>query len=207
MFTEIFTLIGQIVILILIIIIIAFIITICLGKIFINKDILILPKLQIFLLDIFYSPMKKLAKLLKLDDTLIDKISIQTRNKLNYKKFKSIPPEDKLIFLPHCLRNKDCPGKLEYTGVNCIECNKCAIGIIKKEAEPLGYKIFIVPGSSFAKKIIKENKFKAVLGVACHEDLSQSMMLISDFYPQGVLLKKTGCYETKVNVKEVLEKL
>ena len=50
-----------------------------------------------------------------------------------------------------------------------------------------------------------ENKFKAVIGVACHEDLNQMMMLLSDFCPRGVLLKKTGCYETKVDVSEVLE--
>ena len=37
------------------------------------------------------------------------------------------------------------------------------------------------------------------------EDLNQMMMLLSDFCPQGVLLKKTGCYETKVDVKEVLD--
>ena len=50
-----------------------------------------------------------------------------------------------------------------------------------------------------------ENRFKSVIGVACHEDLSQMMMLLSDFCPQGILLKKTGCYETKVDVSEVLK--
>ena len=78
---------------------------------------------------------------------------------------------------------------------------------IKKKSEPLGYKLYIVPGSSFVKKIVMENKFQAVLGVACHEDLNQVMMLLSDFCPQGVLLEKTGCFETKVNVKKVFEKI
>ena len=36
---------------------------------------------------------------------------------------------------------------------------------------------------------------------------NQMMMLLSDFCPQGVLLEKTGCFETKVNVKKVFEKI
>ena len=67
--------------------------------------------------------------------------------------------------------------------------------------------MYIVPGSSFVKKIVMENKFQTVLGVACHEDLNQMMMLLSDFYPQGVLLERTGCFETKVNVKKYLKNL
>ena len=65
----------------------------------------------------------------------------------------------------------------------------------------------LFPGSSFVKKIVKENNFKAVIGVACHEDLNQMMMLLSDYCPQGVLLSKTGCFETKVDIKKVFEKL
>ena len=71
----------------------------------------------------------------------------------------------------------------------------------------MGYSLYIVPGSSFVKKIVKENNFKAVIGVACHEDLNQMMMLLSDYCPQGVLLSKTGCFETKVDIKKVFEKL
>ena len=43
--------------------------------------------------------------------------------------------------------------------------------------------------------------------MACHEDLNQMMMLLSDYCPQGVLLSKTGCFETKVDIKKVFEKL
>ena len=69
----------------------------------------------------------------------------------------------------------------------------------------MGYKVFIVPGSSFVKKIIQQNRFKSVVGVACHVDLNQTMMALSDFYPQGVLLSTSGCFETKVDISQVLE--
>ena len=33
------------------------------------------------------------------------------------------------------------------------------------------------------------------------------MTAFSDFAPQGVLLSRSGCFETKVDVKTVLEKI
>lgn len=201
----IYTLLGQIVVLVAAIIIILFIISLIFGLLSLRRGKLSFPKLLLFIIDLLYSPFKSIAKLLKLDDNLIDSISIQTRNDINKKKFKKIPAEKTLIFLPHCLRHRDCPAPLQKDGVKCTCCGLCSIGVIKKKATPKGYKIYIVPGSSFVKKIVYEQKFEAVIGVACHEDLNQMMMLLSDFCPQGVLLKKTGCYETKVDIKEVFE--
>ena len=173
----------------------------------VRRNIYLFPKFLLFIVDLLYSPFKTIANLLKFDEHLIDDIAIKFRDDINQEKFRKIPAEKTLIFLPHCLRHRDCPATLQKEGLNCTECGLCSIGVIKKKSEPLGYKLYIVPGSSFVKKIVKENKFKAVLGVACHEDLSQMMMLLSDFCPQGVLLDKTGCFETKVNVKKVFEKI
>ena len=196
---------GQIVVIVLVIIIILFIIFLISTLISLRRGKSSFPKLLLFIIDLLYSPFKSIAKLLKLDDNLIDSISIQTRNDINKKKFKEIPAEKTLIFLPHCLRHRNCPATLQKDGVKCTCCGLCSIGVIKKKATPKGYKTYIVPGSSFVKKIVYEQKFKAVVGVACHEDLNQMMMLLSDFCPQGILLKKTGCYETNVDVKEVLD--
>ena len=120
---------------------------------------------------------------------------------------KILLKKDILIFLPHCLRVADCEARLTKNGVECTECGRCSIGIIKSKAEPMGYGVFIVPGSSFVEKIIKEQKFKGILGIACYEDLNHMMMKLSDFAPQGVLLSRDGCFQTKVDVKKVLDKI
>ena len=198
---------GQLVVLIVGIIIILLIIFLILGFLIAKKNLIKFPRFLLYIVDLLYSPLKAIAHFLKLDDNLIDDIAIKVRNDLNKEQYNRIPAEKTLIFLPHCLRHKDCPATLQKEGLNCTECGLCSIGVIKKKAEPLGYKMYIVPGSSFVKKIVMENKFQTVLGVACHEDLNQMMMLLSDFYPQGVLLERTGCFETKVNVKKVFEKL
>ena len=202
-----YTLIGQAVVFLAILIIILFLVIIILGVLLARKNKIKFPRFILFVVDSLYFPFKSIANFLKLDEYLIDDIAIRVRDELNKEKFKSVPAEKTLIFLPHCLRHRDCPATLQKEGLNCTECGLCSIGVIKKKTEPMGYKLYIVPGSSFVKKIVMENKFKAVLGVACHEDLNQMMMLLSDFCPQGALLEKTGCFETKVNIKKVFEKL
>lgn len=208
MFLESFyTFLGQLVVFLAVLIVILFIVILILGLLIAKKNKIKFPRFVLFVVDLLYSPFKTIAKVLKLDEHLIDNIAIKVRDDINKEKFQEIPAEKTLIFLPHCLRHKDCPATLQKEGLNCTECGLCSIGVIKKKSEPLGYKLYIVPGSSFVKKIVMENKFEAVIGVACHEDLNQMMMLLSDFCPQGVLLEKTGCFETKVNVKKVFEKI
>lgn len=198
---------GQLVVFLIVIIAIVIIIFLILALLMAKRNQIKFPRFVLYIVDLLYSPLKTIAQFLNLDDHLIDDIAIRVRNDLNKEQYKKIPADKTLIFLPHCLRHKDCPATLQKEGLNCTECGLCSIGVIKKKAEPMGYKIYIVPGSSFVKKIVMENKFQTVLGVACHEDLNQMMMLLSDFYPQGVLLEKTGCFETKVNVKKVFEKI
>ena len=77
----------------------------------------------------------------------------------------------------------------------------------KKKGENLGYEVFIIPGSTFLKKIIEKNKFKAVLGVACYQDLNLGMMKLSNFSCQGVPLSRDGCINTKVDSRAVMEKM
>ena len=198
---------GQLVVFLIVIIAILIIIFLILALFMAKKNQIKFPRFLLYIVALLYSPLKTIAQFLNLDDHLIDDIAIKVRNDLNKEQYRKIPADKTLIFLPHCLRHKDCPATLQKEGLNCTECGLCSIGVIKKKADPMGYKLYIVPGSSFVKKIVMENKFQSVLGVACHEDLNQMMMLLSDFYPQGVLLEKTGCYETKVNVKKVFEKI
>ena len=202
-----YLLIGQLVVLIVIIITILFITVLLLGLIIAKRNKIKFPRFLLYIVDLLYSPFKTIADFLNLDEHLIDNIAIKVRDDINKEKFKQIPAEKTLIFLPHCLRHRNCLATLQKEGLNCVECGLCSIGVIKKKSEPLGYKLYVVPGSSFVKKIVMENKFQAVIGVACHEDLNQMMMLLSDFCPQGVLLEKTGCFETKVDVKKVFEKI
>ncbi|KZX15069.1 DUF116 domain-containing protein [Methanobrevibacter filiformis] len=202
-----FQLFGQIVFFGLIFLFLILLIALILGKILLKKNILIFPKLILFALDFFYSPLKQLARSFGFDDIMVDHIGVEIRNKINEKKFKETDNKKKIMVFPHCLRHPSCEAVLEETGLACDCCGKCAIGIIKPKAEELGYIVFIIPGSTFIKKIVKNHEFDSVLGIACYEDLNMTMMNLSKFSPQGVLLSRTGCYKTKVDVKSVLDKI
>ncbi|MDR0900378.1 MAG: DUF116 domain-containing protein [Methanobrevibacter sp.] len=204
---NIFQIFGQSLVIIAIALFIILILTLILGKILLKKNILIFPKLILFALDVFYSPLKSLASSLGFDEIMVDHIGVEVRNKINESNFNKIEAKKKIIVLPHCLRNPKCEAILDETGLVCDCCGKCAVGIIKPKAESIGYKVFVIPGSTFIKKIIKNNDFESVLGVACYEDLNLSMMKLSNFSPQGVLLSRSGCFKTKVDVKTVLEKI
>jgi hypothetical protein len=181
--------------------------TLILGKLLLKEDKLVFPRLLLFTIDMFYGLFKKFSENVGVDAKIVDQIGVEVRNSVNEKYFKKIEPQDKILVLPHCLRHTDCEAKLESSGLVCTDCNRCVIGVLKNKGEDMGFKVFIIPGSTFLKKILEKNDFKAVLGVACYQDLNLSMMKLSKFSCQGVPLLKDGCINTKVDAKAVLEKM
>lgn len=178
-----------------------------LGRLQIKEDRLIFPKLLLFTVDVFYGLFKKFSENLGVDGKIVDQIGVEVRNKVNQKHFRKIKAEDKILVLPHCLRHSDCQATLETSGIVCKDCNKCVIGVLKSRGEDMGYKVYIIPGSQFLKKIVEKNKFKAILGVACYQDLNLCMMNLSKYPVQGVPLLRDGCVNTKVDSRAVLERM
>ncbi|MBI5681491.1 MAG: DUF116 domain-containing protein [Methanobacterium sp.] len=204
---EFYQIFGQIVFIAGISILVLLSVTLIIGSILIKQERLIFPKLLLFTIDVFYGLFKKFAGYVGVDEKIVDQIGVEVRNKVNEKSFKKIDDKDKLLILPHCLRSPKCEAKLDATGLHCTDCSRCVIGVLKDKAEYKGYKVFIIPGSTFLKKIARENEFRAVLGVACNQDLNLSMMNLSKFHPQGIPLLKDGCVCTKVDTKAVLDKM
>lgn len=207
MFNHFFEFIGQGFTVLIVAVIVILLAVILITHISLNRDKLIFPKFMLSITDLFYTPLKYLSKKLGFEENMIDQMSVAVRNHVNRSKFNETDNSKKILVLPHCLRSADCQARLDETGLVCDNCGKCSVGVIKSKAESIGYKVFVVPGSSFVKKIIKNNDFDSVVGVACYEDLNLTMMNLSDFAPQGVLLSTTGCFETKVDVRSVLEKI
>jgi len=204
---EFYTIFGQVVFIAGIFILGLLSVTLILGRIFIRQEKLIFPRLLLFTIDVFYGLFKKFEGNVGVDEKIVDQIGVEVRNKVNEKSFKQIEDKDKVLILPHCLRGPKCGAKLDATGLHCTGCDRCVVGILKNKAEDKGYNVFIIPGSTFLKKIIHENEFKAVLGVACYQDLNLAMMKLSKFPCHGVALLKDGCVCTKVDIMAVLDKM
>lgn len=158
----------------------------------------ILPNFMLFCITLLENLVKALYRLVGIDDSIVDEVGISLKNKISLKKFKDTPKNQRMIFLPQCLRSLDCPSKLSPEGIQCINCGKCEVGKAKKSAEEMGYKVFIVPGSSFIIRLVRKHKPAALLGVGCTVEVKAGLEMCEklNLYGVGLVLDKAGCVST-----------
>jgi hypothetical protein len=157
-----------------------------------------------------YGPLRYFFEKLRLDSRLIDRFIVQLYNTRQEDEFGKLDPHEVLVFLPQCLRSTDCPAKTtQEDGIVCQECGRCVIADIKKKLEPHGYRVFIAPGGTFVKRIVKRCKPKGAFGVACCPNLSEvSMGLVNEgITVQMEPLLRDGCVNTICDVEKVLSRL
>ncbi len=148
-----------------------------------------------------------LFRIIRADDSIVDDVGVRLRNYINNKEFLKTPCVERFIFMPQCVRSTECPAKLTPEGIKCVNCGRCRVGEAKKHAEGLGYRFFIVPGSSFIKRIIKKYRPQAIVGVGCHMEIKEGLDLChSHGIPaRGVQLSKAGCVATTLDWEQFYE--
>lgn len=147
------------------------------------------------------SVIKALFWFVRADDAIVDDVGVRLRNYINRKKFLRIPHSERFIFMPQCVRSTECPAKLTPEGIRCVSCGRCRVGEAQRFAEGLGYKFFVVPGSSFIKRIIKNYRPKAIVGVGCQMEIKEGLDLCHshDIPAMGVPLSHAGCVSTTLD--------
>ena len=203
-----YELIGKIAVYIIIGVSIVLATAILLGAYSFKRKQLVFPGFILFVIDLLYLPAKWICLSFSVRNTLVDEIMIEIGNAVNLDKFRAVK-KDKVLIGPQCMRHSSCKARCDpRIGYECLECGKCDFSKLKKECDKYGYKMFIVPGDSFVRKIIKLHRPKAALGIACYGELNESMHNFSSVLPgQGVALLRDGCFNTAVNVEEVIEKM
>lgn len=158
----------------------------------------IFPGFMLFSITLLENLVKALFRLIKMDDSIVDDVGIELKNKISLRKFRDTPINKRLIFFPQCLRAITCPSKLSPEGMQCENCGACEIGQAKKSAEMLGYKVFIVPGSSFIRRLVRKHKPEAILGVGCMTEIKAGLEMCEkiDLFGVGIVLEKAGCVST-----------
>ncbi len=113
---------------------------------------------------------------------------------------------DICLFLPHCLRSRNCPAASDDEGVKCEKCGQCLINTFISTAEEYGIRVFCVPGGSLLEKLVVKYRPKAIIGVACKKEIMLGLQLLWDkgFLFQVFLLEKDGCFETDINPEPLL---
>jgi uncharacterized protein len=151
--------------------------------------------------------MRGLFKLFGIEDKEFLRIMVMLQNTLNRKAFTAVPVRDRAVFLPQCLRAAACPAHLHEEGLKCRSCGLCGVGGNKKILEELGYKFFIVPGSSFIKRMVKRYRPKAIIGIGCLMEVKEGTEMAGqmNLISMGIVTSRDGCVETAVNWEEVYE--
>jgi len=202
-----FALIGKIAVGLFITLVIFNLLALAIGIYTLRRKKILFPKFVLFTLYLFYAPTKWFFNFFSMNELVVDEILVEIQNAVYLDKFKK-QDQRKIVLLPQCLRNSNCHARCDpLYGFICTKCGQCDIGEITVEAEKRDFKVFIIPGSSFVKKIFKEYKPTSCIGVACRVELSESMQKASVIPSQGVYLLNEGCFETNVNVSDVVEKM
>lgn len=153
------------------------------------------------------SLMKGMFRFFGLEDRELYTFLIKLINSMNSSEFARIPVAERAIFIPQCLRSSKCPAHLTPEGLKCRNCGQCEVGEARLLLEQMGYKVFIVPGSSFIKRMVKKYRPKAIVGVGCLAEVKEGMDMADKMglVVMGVVTLKEGCVETIANWPEIYE--
>ncbi len=151
--------------------------------------------------------MKAFFRLLGLEEREMLSFFIKLHNAMNTAEFERIPVSERAVFLPQCLRSSKCPAHLTPEGLKCRNCGQCTVGEARIILEKMGYRIFIVPGSSFIKRMVRKYRPKAIIGVGCLSEVKEGIDMADKMglVAMGVVTMKEGCVETLVNWADIYE--
>jgi uncharacterized protein len=151
--------------------------------------------------------MKGMFRFFGLEDREIYSFSIKLFNSMNSAEFARVPVAERAIFFPQCLRSSRCPAHLTPDGLKCVNCGQCDVGKGRLYLEKMGYKVFIIPGSSFIKRMAKKYRPKAIIGVGCLSEVKEGLEMADKMglVVMGVVTLKEGCVETIANWPEIYE--
>ncbi len=143
---------------------------------------------------------------------LQDLLDLQAINIMERDKF--VETKRRALFLPHCSRkymDSRCKANFDagipsYTCSHCSE--DCLVNNADQYARSKGYDVYLLPGGSCIPKILKNNRYEGIVGVACGEEMKMMSHLLENMNMpgQGIPLIKNGCANT-IFTMETLKKV
>ena len=117
------------------------------------------------------------CQILGVDSGQLMEFLIRIDNDVNTTAFAAVPVENRVVFFPHCLRSAKCPARLTPDGLKCITCGRCGLGSVVPPLEEAGYQTFIIPGSTFVKRMVRKYRPQAMIGVGCIVEVKEGWEL------------------------------
>ncbi len=173
----------------------------------IHKKHMYFPRLLRPFFTIMEGTVRVVCLILGVDGSQLMEFLIKIDNQMNLKNFARIPVEQRAVFFPQCLRARDCPARLTPDGLKCVSCGKCTLGRVVPALNEAGYKTFIIPGSTFIKRMIKKYKPKGMIGVGCMMEVKEGLEMGRKISMTtiGVVTQSDGCVETTMDFEQLME--
>lgn len=153
---------------------------------------------------------------LNLSDAVVllqDFIDLQAVNLMERRKF--LKSQKRALLLPHCSRkymDSKCKAIFDASipSYSCAHCSEdCLVNKAESYAKKKGYDVYVVPGGSCILKILKQNPYEGVVGVACGEEVKMGVAALENMTVgvQVIPLIKNGCANTAFNMKTLVNVL
>ncbi|MEW9077704.1 DUF116 domain-containing protein [Terrisporobacter glycolicus] len=166
-----------------------------------------LMKINYTIIRCIFPIISNMGKFVGISKDEIRKIFIKINNAYIYSDKYGFNSESLIILIPHCIQNHNCKLKVTNDIENCKKCGICKIKELLQIKEKYNTKVFIATGGTLARKIIIDNKPKAVIAVACERDLTSGVRDVKGIPVLGVFNSRPNgpCIDTNINIKEIEE--
>lgn len=201
-------LLGELVLLILVLWIILAVVISGLVALSIRKKKMYFPKLLRPVLTLMEGTVKLICQMFGVESSQMMEFLINIDNQMNYSAFAKVPVEKRAVFIPLCLRSAKCPARLSPdVGISCISCGKCPLGDAIPVLKEAGYMPFIIPGSTFIKRLVKTYHPEAMIGVGCMMEVKEGLELGRKISMTtiGVVTLTDGCVETTMDYDQLMK--
>lgn len=164
-----------------------------------------LMKINFKLVKAMYPLIINICKFLKISKNDVRNTYIHLNNIYIYSNNYNLNPEDIMILTPHCIQKGSCKHKITNRIQNCIRCKGCDVSDLLDIKEKYKVKVFVATGGTLARKIIKENRPKAIIAVACERDLTSGIQDVEKIPVIGILNERPNgpCLDTKVDIEKI----
>ena len=164
-----------------------------------------LMKINLKIANLLFNPVIFIASSIGIPKNEMRKIYVKLYNCYIYSNIYNFNSKYIMILIPHCVQKNSCKLKVTNKIENCAKCGLCNVSDLVKLKEKTGINIFIATGGTLARKVIIENKPKAVIAVACERDLTSGIQDMKHIPVLGIFNKRPNgpCVDTFIDIHEV----
>lgn len=192
-------------------VIIVLIIGLAAGVAGIVLAILGIPTLHFFyrwawhVINFLFHPATFIGGMVHIPKEMIEQSFIAVNNHLVLKQHIKVPAERILILTPHCIQKDTCVFKVTRDINNCHQCGGCGVGSLLGLAHKYGLHVVISTGGTLARQAVRQARPKAIVAVACENDLTSGIQDVFPLPVLGVLNERPNgpCFNTRADMTKV----